>query len=99
MSYETSWLTLTTDLDLTENAPIAFESATQFAAIGAEFDLFDSAQLRLGYRTNLASGNGDSVTAGLGLSPFGIHLDLAVLANTNSVEQEVGVVLETGFYF
>ena len=87
------------DLDLTENDPIAFENPTQYAAIGAEFDLFSTLQLRAGYRTNMSASNSDMVSVGFGLSPFGVHLDIAAMANPSDPEKEVGVALETGFYF
>ena len=98
-SYTNSWFSLAVDYDVTENAAIAFESPTQYAAIGTEFDLFDTAQLRFGYRTNLAATNGDTVSVGFGLSPFGLHLDIAAVANPNDIKKEAGVVVETGFYF
>lgn len=99
IAYQSSWVNVALDVDLTENDPIAFESATQYAAIGAEFDLFSTLQLRAGYRTNMSTTNADMVSVGLGLSPFGIHLDIAAMANPSDPEKEAGVALETGFYF
>ncbi len=99
IAYQSSWVNVALDVDLTENDPIAFESATQYAAIGAEFDLFSTLQLRAGYRTNMSTTNADMASVGLGLSPFGIHLDITAMANPSDPEKEAGVALETGFYF
>ena len=91
------WVHLAADLDVTENDPIAFEDPSQFAALGAELDVFGFAQLRVGYRTNLAASGQDVVSGGFGVSPFGLfHIDLGVYANTSDPEKEVGGVFEMG---
>lgn len=99
IAFNGDWTILTADIDLTENEPVGFEKATQYAAVGAELDIFDTIQFRAGYRTNLKGSDDEAVSVGFGLSPFGIHLDLAVMANPNDPEKEAGVALETGFYF
>ncbi|MCA6064222.1 conjugal transfer protein TraF [Thalassolituus marinus] len=99
LAYDGDWVNAAIDLDLMENDPIAFESATQFLAFGAEFDVFGTVQLRAGYRTNLSNSGSDIVSVGLGLSPFGVHFDIAAMANIDNPESEAGVALETGFYF
>lgn len=100
LAYNGEWTSIAIDLDLVENDPVAYESATQFAAVGAEFDVFSFLQLRAGYRTNLAASNAEVVSAGLGLSPFELfHIDIALLANPNKVEKEFGGAAELGFYF
>ena len=33
------------------------------------------------------------------VSPWGVHMDLALLSDISNPEKEVGVALETGFYF
>lgn len=99
LSYSDGSTTLAVDLDLLENDPVAYENPTQFLAFGAEFDLWQTVQLRGGYRANLAATDSDIVSLGFGVSPFGIHLDLAVVANPSKLEKEAGVALETGFYF
>jgi hypothetical protein len=99
VSRQNEWLTIAADLDLTENDSTGFESKTQYAAIGAEFDLWDTVQLRAGYRHNLSdvpSGvETDTLAAGLGVSPFGVHIDLAVAGNSD----EIGGALQLGFRF
>jgi hypothetical protein len=91
------WVHLAADLDITENEPVAFESPTQFAALGAELDVFGFMQVRAGYRTNLAEGGQDVISAGFGLSPFGLfHIDLGAYTNTSKPEKEAGAVFELG---
>lgn len=99
ISHTTEWTVVAIDLDLMENDPVAFESATQYASIGAEFDLFDTLQLRAGYRTNLSASDSSIASLGFGLSPFGVHFDLAVMANPSDPEKEAGAAMEFGFYF
>jgi hypothetical protein len=91
------WVNLAADLDLTENEPVAFEDATQFASLGAEVDLLNFLQLRAGYRTNLASSGQNVISGGLGVSPFSLfHMDLGVYANASDPEKEAGAVFELG---
>ncbi len=93
---------VTAELDLTKNEAFGFEDDTQWLALGAEFDAFRFAQLRLGARQNLAS-NDDSrgveestqFTFGVGLSPFGARLDIAGLVS----DAEVGGAIELGAAF
>lgn len=91
--------TLTSDLDLLKNKPLAYESATQYAAFGGELSLFRTLQLRAGYRMNLQESDQSVISAGVGLSPFGLHIDLAAFANPSDVKKEAGAVLQTGFKF
>jgi hypothetical protein len=99
ISHTTSWSKVAFDLDLTKNDPVAFEDSTQYAAIGAELDLFRFAQLRAGYRANLAASDQDVMTFGIGLSPFAVHLDIGLMANPSDVEKEAGVAVEFGVEF
>ena len=65
-------------------------------SVGAELDIFEIAQLRVGMQKNLASGaNSDALlTAGVGLS-FGVHIDIAAIAGSDTF----GAYLQTGFRF
>lgn len=99
VAYNGDWTSVAFDLDLVENDSVAFESATQYAAIGAEFDVFRTLQLRVGYRTNLSASGQHVVSGGFGFSPFGVHIDVAAMANPSDVKKEAGIALETGFYF
>lgn len=99
LAYSNDWVVITSDIDLTENEPVGFEKPTQYAALGAELDIFDTLQLRGGYRSNLSGSNDEVVSLGFGFSPFGVHIDIAAMANPNDPKKEAGVALETGFYF
>jgi hypothetical protein len=99
ISHTTDWTVIAIDLDLMENDPVAFEAATQYAAIGAELDFFDTLQLRAGYRTNLSVSDSAVASVGLGFSPFGVHVDIAAMANPSDPKKEAGAALELGFYF
>ena len=99
ISHKTNWTKVAFDLDLTENDPVAFEDATQYASLGAELNVLRFVQLRAGYRANLAGSGQDVMTAGIGLSPFAIHLDLGVMANVDDPEKEAGVAFEFGIEF
>ena len=96
-THQTSWSVVSMDLDLLKNDPIAsgFGTPTQYAGIGVELDAFDPFQVRLGYRHNLSDSDTSVVTAGLGLSPFGVHIDVGVMGNSN----EVALGVQTGFRF
>ncbi len=90
--------TLALDLDITENEPVGFDQKTRYLGVGTELDLYRTAQLRVGYKKNLSDGSyADTVTAGFGLSPFGLHLDLALAASPN-LEQVAGG-LQLGFRY
>lgn len=93
---------VTADLDLTETKAFGFGDDTQWLAVGAEFDAFRYAQLRIGARQNLASNdNNDGIeestqlTFGIGLSPFGARLDIAGLVSN----ADTGAAIELGAAF
>ncbi|NOQ88751.1 MAG: hypothetical protein GQ550_07485 [Gammaproteobacteria bacterium] len=104
VAYHNRFLTVAVDLDLTENKPLLanplFDNLkTQYLAVGAEFNAFDFAQLRVGARKNIASGISDSakdtaLTAGVGFW-LGFNLDIAATFTDNSV----GGFVQTGFRF
>ncbi|WP_370291820.1 conjugal transfer protein TraF [Thalassolituus sp.] len=98
IAYEGGWYNVAADLDLTENEALAFEDPTQYLSVGGEMDAFGWAQVRAGLRTNLAA-DSNVVSLGAGVSPFGIHFDLAAMMDISKPEKELGIALETGFYF
>ena len=95
IAYTGSVATGALDLDLTKNKATGFDVPSQYISLGAELNAWNLFQFRLGYRHNISDSNTDSAALGLGLSPFGIHLDLAVVGS----DKEVGVGLQTGFRF
>mgnify|MGYP000179713538 FL=1 len=96
-AHQTRWSVVSMDLDLLKNDPIApgFDTPTQYAGIGIELDAFDFFQVRLGYRHNLSDSDTSVATAGLGFSPFGVHIDVGVMGSSN----EVALGVQTGFRF
>lgn len=90
-------VTLAADMDLTERKPILTENPSKSMSIGAEFDAFNTVQIRAGYQTNLASGSTDPdlLSVGLGLW-LGFNLDVAVVAGEDS---SLGGFIQTGFHF
>lgn len=95
LAYEWKAVTFATDIDLMENDPAGFDGPTQYLALGAELNAWNFAQLRLGYRHNISDTDTSTAALGLGLSPFGVHLDLAVMGNGD----EVGAGAQLGFRF
>lgn len=101
VAYRTSLFTLGADLDLIENESIASTGAkTQMLSLGAEFNAFDFAQLRVGMIKNIASGISSEnkkalYTAGVGLW-LGFNLDLALVSGEGN---SLGAFLQTGFRF
>ena len=104
VAYRNKFLTLAADYDLVENEPLlanpSFDGLkTQYIALGAEFNAFDFAQLRVGARKNIASGissgaKNTAYTAGIGFW-LGFNLDIAATLTDNSV----GGFVQTGFRF
>ena len=103
-AYHSNFMTIGVDYDLTENKPLLSNPdftglKTQYLLLGAEFNAFDYAQLRVGARKNLASGISDQAkdtayTAGIGFW-LGFNLDIAATFTDNSI----GGFLQTGFRF
>ncbi|MGM0595305.1 MAG: conjugal transfer protein TraF, partial [Pseudomonadota bacterium] len=95
VSHTSDWHTVALDVDLTENEPVGFEEGSRFVALGGELNLADWAQLRAGYRVNTVDSDRSIASVGLGLSPFGVHFDVAVAGNDN----EMGAAAQFGFRF
>ncbi|MFD1216851.1 conjugal transfer protein TraF [Microbulbifer celer] len=94
VGYTGEVFTVLGDLDL--NAVELFDGAgeVQIARLGVEADLFDWAQLRLGYRHDLQDTYDGAFTAGIGFSPFDVvqfHL-----AATQSSDDTLGAALQFG---
>ena len=90
--------TVALDLDVTENEPVGFDQKTRYLGVGAELEIYSAAQLRLGYKNNLSDGSyADTVSAGLGISPFGLHTDIALSASPNL--EQVSAGLQFGFRY
>ena len=95
VAHSTDWTTVALDVDLNESEAVGFDSKTQYVGLGAELDIFSTAQLRIGYRHNMSDSDTSIVTAGFGFSIFGAHMDISAGAN----DDEVGGSLQLGFRF
>ncbi len=95
VSHTTEWTLVALDLDLNEANSTGFDSKTQYLAIGAELDVFDMINLRIGYRHNMSDTATSIATAGIGMEVFGAQLDLAVGAN----EDEIDLSAQLGVWF
>lgn len=86
-----------TDLSGTYASFDAGEDDLQMMAVGAEWDLWQWAQLRTGYRHDLKDNLDDALSAGLGISPGDLfHLDLA---GTYAGNNQFGGVIQTSLTF
>ena len=99
VGYYSRLYTVGLDLDITDNAPLASGSSTRYMIIGTEINAFDWAQLRAGYRTNTAKSGDENYAFGMGLSPFGANLNLALLYNPNSPDSSISGNLSFGLKF
>ena len=96
VSHTNSWSTVALDVDLTKNEGLGLAADdSQYVALGIELDAFGWAQLRFGYRADTVNSDRDVLSAGIGISPFGVHIDLGVAGN----EDEVGGSFQLGFRF
>ena len=102
IAHKTRYQVITAELDLTRKEGFGYEDDTQWLALGAEFDAWRYAQLRVGVRQNLASNDDNNgieektqFTAGLGLNLMGVHMDIGALYS----DADLGAALELGTAF
>lgn len=95
ISRHTGLTTLALDVDLTENEALGLGEKSRYVALGAEFNLIGTLQLRAGYRADTVNSERNVASVGLGVSFFGAHMDLAAAGNDN----ELGAALQLGFRF
>jgi len=98
LGYLTPLTTTGIDLDLVPNKPMVtgFGSDSQFVRLGAEFDAWKWAQLRVGYRHDLKGNYKGLASAGLGLSLLGLHIDVSYAAAGNT---EKSAAVQMGLHF
>ncbi|MCX2841324.1 conjugal transfer protein TraF [Microbulbifer thermotolerans] len=95
--YRNGWLTAAFDIDANAAEIPGLGADTQFARIGLEMNAWGWAQLRLGYKTDLKSAMDDTVSLGLGLTPFGvINMDISALYGDNDT---YGAAMQFGVNF
>lgn len=97
LAYSGPVATVAVDVDLAKNKATGFDPASQYISLGTEFNVLDFLQLRAGYRYNISDSDSDTGSAalGVGLSPLGVHMDLAVEGS----DREVGVGFQLGYRF
>jgi len=102
IAHKSDFHVVTAEIDLTKKKAFGFEDETQWLAVGAEFDAFRFAQLRIGARHNLASNDDNDgieektqFTAGLGLNILGLRVDLGALVS----DADLGAAVELGAAF
>jgi hypothetical protein len=97
ISHQTDWTTIALDVDLTKNDPVGFDKATQYAAIGAEFNLLGWLQLRAGYRSDRTGNYKGLPSVGVGIALFkSLHIDAAYARRDN---EEVMAAVQLGLRF
>ena len=97
ISYNRDSYVIAADLDLTETKALLNEDDTQYLGLGAEYDLFETFQLRAGARHNLSGSSNTLITAGFGFNILGATIELAGLTDTGS--DTVGASLQFGASF
>jgi hypothetical protein len=97
-AYRSEYFTAAIDADLTAQERFDVKGdETQFIRFGVEGDAWGWAQLRAGYEVDMENNLENSITAGLGISPFEVvSLDLAA---SYAGENQVGVSGNLAFTF
>lgn len=98
LAYAAEYFTFGVDVDLTEQTRfVELEDNTQFARVGVEFNAWHWAQLRAGFEHDIQGTMEDSLTAGIGISPFGtLNLDIA---GSYGSDNQVGASASLSFTF
>ncbi|KGJ96050.1 conjugal transfer protein TraF [Thalassotalea sp. ND16A] len=94
-SYHNDWLNVAIEADLIEHESFDELRAVQYLSTGVEFNAFEHAQLRFGYRTDINDNEEDVYTAGIGLSPWDtVFLDIGAFKGKDDL---VGAAIQIGF--
>lgn len=97
LSYSGDHFVVAADLDLTETKPLLNENDVQYFGLGAEYDFFDTFQLRAGARHNVAGSSSTLLSAGFGFNILGATIEMAGV--TDSGSDTVGASLQFGASF
>ena len=97
ISYAGDSYILAADVELTEKKALFNEDDTQFIGLGAEYDLFETVQFRVGARHNLAGSGDPYFTTGFGFTILGASLELAALSSSDA--NTLGASLQLGATF
>lgn len=91
ISYSGMSYIVAADLELTKTDAVTDTNGNelipgrQIVAIGAEYDLFETIQFRLGARHNLEGDSDTLLTTGFGFTVFGASLELAAMGNSDTL--------------
>lgn len=95
--YHSTLLKAEASMELNKRAGFALVGESQFAGVGVEFSAGRHAHLRAGYRTDLNDEVEDTLTLGVGISPFDVlSLDLAAVKGEGDT---YGAALQLGVKF
>lgn len=101
----TRWTTVSADLDVTENQPLRYGTPTRYLGLGVEYNQFDWFKLRAGYRNNLSVSDSSVISAGFGVTPWGVGLEFGTwfkprsLDNWDELVQDAGVTAQFSMQF
>ena len=97
-AYGTGWFTGTMDVDVIKNKALVagLTKESQFVRLGAEFDAKGWAQLRVGYRHDLAGNYAGLPSIGLGLNLKLLSADLSLAA---AGKKEMVAAIQVGTHF
>ncbi len=76
-AYQSRYSVVELNIDLLENDPVGFGSASQIAALGWEWQTWQWLTLRAGYNQNLAGNEASYSSAGIGLLISALQIDVA----------------------
>lgn len=92
LSYQNTWVSVATDIDLTDREQLSSIAPSKYAGVGAEFRFYEHIQFRLGYRTDLNDVDGEIYTAGIGISPWQVFaIDIAAFTGDSDT---IGAALQ-----
>jgi len=94
-AYQSRKSVLELNIDMLKNDAVGFESETQIAAIGWEYQPRRYYALRAGYSQNLIGTKANYFSAGLGLNISGLYLDIAGYSGNEGI----GMAGQLGFQF
>jgi hypothetical protein len=95
--YRNGWFTAALDVDANSTPNLITSEESRFARAGMELNAWGWLQLRAGYKKDLESVFEDTVSVGVGFSPFGVlNVDLAAVSGDDDTK---GAALQLGFSF
>jgi len=94
-AYQSRYSVLELDIDLLENDPVGFGSASQIAALGWEWQTWQWLTLRAGYNQNLTGNEAAYSAAGIGLLISSLQVDIAAYSGNRGE----GISAQLGLQF